>query len=1127
MTRRILFCDGWEFSKQKIGTDYSDSFDWEKVDIPHDWLIHNTNDLYETSRGWYRKTFTAPDPIQGKRTFLRFEGVYMDCRVYVNGTQAFEWKYGYSTFEFEITKLLREGENLLTVSVDHREPNSRWYSGAGIFRSVWLVEKPQVNIVSDSLYVSTSKTGGSSWKLTVSAEFDGDTGGMSALLKIYHKEELILEKTADCDLAVSGCEMDIEDPPVWDITSPELCRAELLLVKDGETCDREETVFGFRTAEFTADRGFFLNGRHLKIHGCCEHHDLGALGAAINRSALEFRLDKLREMGINAIRTSHNMPSVELMELADEKGFLILSEGFDMWVTPKTEFDYARFFRDWVDRDVASWIRRDRNHPSVIGWSIGNEIYDTHQPVGLEITKLLYSLVRKHDSRCNACVTIGSNYMQWENAQKCSDLLKVAGYNYAERLYNEHHKKYPDWAIYGSETSSVVHSRGIYHFPLSMPVLTNDDEQCSSLGNCTTGWAAKNTEACIIDDRDADFCAGQFIWTGFDYIGEPTPYHTKNSYFGQIDTAGFEKDSFYIFKAEWTDYKKDPFVHLFPYWSFNEGEMIDVRICSNAPRVELFLDGASQGAFDIDHKHGKQLLADYRIPYHDGTLEAVAYDESGAVIARDVKKTFGDAAVLRIKTNRSVVKANGEDVFYAEIWAEDENGVPVENANNRVFVDVEGPARLMGLDNGDSTDYEQYRCRNRKLFSGKLMAVIASCTEAGEIRISACSKGLTAAQTTVTSLPAPVRKGISCDYRVPPSDMSKKDEVPVRTIKLSADCKELSPERPQARVSMKLLPADHTVSDIDVAVMTFRNIPSPIADCRLENGDVIVTAKGNGDFRLRAMCKNNDSRYHVISELTFSSGGFEVTCFDPYEFVTGGLFTKASDGVGNGIEKGVEFPGGKLCSAGFENVDFGDFGSDSVTLPVFANTLDPVYISFYDGDPDSGGRYLGKYEYHKRPVWLTYQEETFRLPERLHGIHDLYIASEYGIQVKGFRFERQLKEFSLIPADQADNVYGDRFTKGNGEITGITNNVCIEFGEFDFSGRKPESLTVCARTPLPVNSIHLQLDNGTPTRVLCEFARSDEYTEQTFSLPELDGRYNVSLIFLPGSDLDLKWIKFN
>lgn len=392
------------------------------------------------------------------------------------------------------------------------------------------------------------------------------------------------------------------------------------------------------------------------------------------------------------------MPAPELMDLADEMGFLVLSEAFDMWERPKTTYDYARFFGEWAYRDVKSWVKRDRNHPSLLMWSIGNEIYDTHADErGQEITRMLMNYVREFDPKGNAQITIASNYMAWENAQKCADILKIAGYNYAEHLYYKHHKEHPDWVIFGSETSSVVQSRGVYHFPFEQAILSDEDEQCSALGNSTVSWGAKSVEACIIAERDTPFSLGQFIWTGFDYIGEPTPYHTKNSYFGQLDTATFKKDSFYIFQAAWTDYKTNPMVHIFPYWDFNEGQIIDVRVCSNAPRIELQLNGVTIGTHDIDFKHGKQLVGWWKIPYREGELKAIAYDENGNVIATDVKRSFKDARRICLKPDREVLVADGRDLIFVEITVVDENGIEVENASNRVFVNVTGAGSWWGL----------------------------------------------------------------------------------------------------------------------------------------------------------------------------------------------------------------------------------------------------------------------------------------------------------------------------------------------------------------------------------------------------------------------------------------------
>ncbi|MBQ7783915.1 MAG: glycoside hydrolase family 2, partial [Oscillospiraceae bacterium] len=484
LCKDTLICDKWEFSKNPIDTEYSDNLQWKCVDIPHDWMIYETRNLYETSTGWYRRKLDWHKE-DGIRTAIRFEGVYMDSRVYVNGSLAGEWKYGYSTFEFDITELLNEGENEISVRVDYRSPNSRWYSGAGIYRRVWLRTYPDCHIASDGIYISTDICG----DVTVTAEvmrpadvpvselavkhtvYDNDTAVCSSQYPCcaYDRSQIPEAVRADSfNYSVNTVTMNVPSPVLWDIDAPHMYTVVTELIRNGETQQSVVTKFGIRKAEFTCDKGFFLNDRHIKLHGCCEHHDLGSLGAAVNKAAIVRKLTKLREMGINSIRTSHNMPAVELMELADEMGFLILSEGFDMWEKHKTDYDYAGFFPEWIGKDVASWVRRDRNHPSLIGWSIGNEIYDTHADErGQEVASMLMGLVRLHDPRANGYVTIGSNYMQWENAQKCADIVKLAGYNYAERLYDEQHKAHPDWMIYGSETASVVQSRGIYHFPLA------------------------------------------------------------------------------------------------------------------------------------------------------------------------------------------------------------------------------------------------------------------------------------------------------------------------------------------------------------------------------------------------------------------------------------------------------------------------------------------------------------------------------------------------------------------------------------------------------------------------------------------------------------------------------------
>ena len=1128
MSIKHLFCDGWQFSKQPFGTEYSDSFAWSSVDIPHDWLIYDTKNLYETSTGWYRKIFNYKKTAA--LVSLRFEGVYMDSAVYVNGTLAGEWKYGYSTFEFEITDLLKDGENLIAVRVNYQSPNSRWYSGAGIYRNVYLKEMPRTHIVPDGIYITTAPESG---KVTVSTEICHPLDAHCDY-EIKHTIKDSSGGTAAWHVPSADAlqSLTVQNPQLWDITSPTLYTLETQLIQNGEVIEEETTKFGFRTIEFTADKGFFLNGKHVKLHGSCEHHDLGALGAAQNKTALRRRLMQLREMGINSIRTSHNMPSVELMEAADEMGFLVLSEAFDMWERPKTEYDYARFFKDWAERDVASWVRRDRNHPSLIGWSIGNEIYDMHADShGQEITSDLANWVRQHDPRENGYITAGSNYLQWENAQKCADIYKLAGYNYGERLYEEHHSIHPDWMIYGSETASVVQSRGVYHFPLSRPVLADDDEQCSSLGNSTTGWAAPNTEGCIIPDRDAEYCAGQFIWSGFDYIGESTPYSTKNSYFGQIDTAGFRKDSSYIFQSEWTDCKTAPMIHIFPYWDFSEGQEIDVRVTTNAPYAELFLNGKSLGRKYIDHAHGKTLTADYLIPYEKGELLAIGYDEKEKEIARAVQRTFSDTAKLALTPDKTMLQADGRDLIFLEISAEDAEGNFVANANNRVNVEVTGAARLIGLDNGDSTDFEQYKAKSRRLFMGKLLAIIAAKTAAGDITVKVTSPTLPDQALTFTAVESPDTAGITATAEntdFPPDSSGGYDEIPVRKIELIAPTLKFTPETREITVEAAIKPANATyASEIEYRLTNEVGIATNLAEIKSsDNNKVTIQAKGDGRFYLRALCKNGTDKYRVLTALQFDAEDLGEASFNPYDFVVGGLYTVCSPGIGNGIERGAGFEQ-EGAWFGFENTDFGNMGSDTVTVPIYANMTTPVQIKFYDGIPDQGGELIGDFTYHEPPEWLTYKANTFKLTKKLHGVHTFVMQSSDRYHVKGFSFERQNNSFDPHFAASCQKIYGDSFMVSPDIVTGIGNNVVLDFGEFDFT-EPPQFVVISGKAKIPLNSIHLifKPEQGTPQRILAEFRGSTENTEQVFPVEGITGKGNVSFTFLPGSDFDFNYFQF-
>lgn len=1230
MNLTTLFNFGWEFCKKPLGTSLSTVLNdnsFTPVELPHDWLIFNSLDLYETAEGWYRKRFSCthaqgkilagrslhrddflstltqgasmPDGTadfileQNESVFLRFEGVYMDSTVYINGREAFVWKYGYSSFEFDITPYLTDGENEIVVRVVHQNPNSRWYSGAGIYRNVWLKIKGAVHFYTDGIYTSVRKNN-ENWIAAIDTAIVLPEGMDTSRLCVRHAitapDGTLISGAMDTSLSAADVfcpyenrnirvhtnsqQLEVINPELWDIDSPTLYTLTSELLENGSVIDTAVCRIGFSTKEFTPEEGFLLNGRKVRLNGACEHHDLGALGSAVNKAALRRQLTLLKEMGVNAIRTSHNMPAVELMELADEMGILIDSEAFDMWERSKTTYDYARFFKEWSRRDVASWIRRDRNHVSVIMWSIGNEIYDTHADAhGEEITRYLCDYVRENDPKHNAPITIGSNFMPWEGAQNCADIVKYAGYNYSERYYDEHHAKHPDWIIYGSETASVVQSRGIYHFPYAKSILADDDEQCSSLGNSSTSWGSRNTLACITDDRDTYYSAGQFIWTGFDYIGEPTPYHTKNSYFGQIDTAGFPKDSFYIFQAEWTDYKKAPMVHLFPYWDFNEGQPVDVLICSNAPKVELFLNGKSLGTHDLDHVNGHDdLLAHWLIPYEKGTIRAVAYDENGSVIASEEHTSFGDPASLILSADRITMRADGRDLIFLTISAADENGNPVENANTRVNVSVTGAGRLLGLDNGDSTDFEQYKCTSRRLFSGKLLAIIGATLDAGDITVTVSAKGLPDAQATLHAaaltaeeIAAEEAAGIripkdaamlavtpagacfiTADQPVPSvkkqaaaacgahtfvtAPSAADENIPIRKLELTTDGGlSFSPEKKEITVTAKLLPENAAAADLIWKVTTETGIDSNLAKLTVQGNQAIVAAQGDGEFCVRCMTKNNTDKVRIISQLVFKAEGLGSATINPYEFVSAGLYDVAIGTLTNGNERGVATFRDDETTFGFTNVDFGDFGSDEVTVPIFALDDKPYPIQIWEGIPGTEGcELLADVVYQKPSIWNVYQEDTFCLNRRIKGLTTLCFTAHNKIHVKGFVFAEPKKAYAELAALDNSRIYGDTFRVEADAITGIGNNVSLEYDNMNFGETGFTKLIICGRTPLENNTIHVRFmdENGTEIKQIAEFKHSDDYTVQDFALTSVKGCNKVTFVFLPGCNFDFKWFRF-
>lgn len=1130
MTYRKLINDRWRFAKIFVEGAEEDpavpeESRFERVDLPHDMCISKTDDFYRSAVGFYRTEITRSE-LRGdtRHALLCFDGVYCDSTLYVNGVKAGGRRYGYSAFSFDIYPLLDREVNSILLTVRYICPNSRWYSGAGIFRDVYLTEQGESYLKTDGVYLHSEKTE-DGWRMTLSAEaHGGDTVCFSALGK--EAEAPVMDGKAGAELLFGN------DAPVWDTEHPELFTVSVRLFENGRTADEQTVRTGLREARFTADRGFVLNGRVLKLNGVCLHHDLGALGAAFNRQASRRQLELMKEMGVNAIRTSHNMPAAAMMDLCDELGLLVDSEAFDMWEIPKTDHDYARFFRENMPLDVESWIRRDRNRPSVILWSMGNEIPDTHASEhGREVMLRIREEVYRHDPLRNAEATIGSNYMWWENTQKCADELKLTGYNYAEVLYTPHHEKHPDWMIYGSETASIVMSRGIYHFPAKENILAEDDLQCSSLNNSFTSWGAKSVDWCITADRDTPFSAGQFLWSGTDYLGEPTPYHTKNSYFGMADTAGFKKDIFYIFKAAWNK-KAPPFVHLWPYWDFNEGETVDVLSVTNGRETALFLNGREIGRQRTDLEHGDTVCAHWTLPYEKGTLEAVAYDENGREIARDTKRSFTNAIRLHAEADKTKMRADGQDMIFITVTALDRDGLTVENAVDRVHVKVEGAARLAGTDAGDSTDMESFRQNHRRMFSGKLLIMLSALDRAGEITVTLTSPSLegTVLKLESTECPEEERRGRGVYERI--SETECPADIPVRKVELSfPDGTQLTKEKPRLRVQARILPENATCRDLAWRVTNDAGVDSPLACVEADGTSAYVTGRFDGEFTLRCTASSGAPHARVISRMPLCCTGFGEAMLDPYSFISFSLNTYTEGSVSAGNERGIATGKDSETVIGFDGVDFGPDGSDEVCVPIFCLNSEAYPVEIWDGIPGKGGERVCAAVYQKKSIWNVYQEDTFRLEKRLKGIHTLCFVTHDKMHLKGFIFTKRSRAYSPLYAGDAENVYGDSFEKSGNALLAIGNNTVIDYGTLDFENAASLRVLVTGRSPIPLNTLHFRFteQDGTSFTVPAEFCFTEGPEEKEFSLsvPEkCFGRLKTELVFLPGSRFDLYGIRF-
>jgi beta-galactosidase len=762
----ISFDQGWKFHLGDVTGAQATTFDdsaWTSLDVPHDWSISlafnqgskagGGGGYLDGGTGWYRKTFTLPTASSGQRVLVQFDGVYMDSTVYLNGTQVGARPYGFSSFECDLTASAKfGGSNVLAVRVNNQQPSSRWYSGSGIYRHTWLKTVNPVRVAYTGVFVTTPQVSSTSATVNIAVTVQNDaTTDQSVTVASSVRDASGAEVGKGSSAATSvtaGKTADVthtatvSNPKLWSPSSPTLYSVVTTVSVGGAVVDTYTTPFGIRTFAFDANKGFTLNGQSVKLNGTCNHHDLGALGAAVNNRAIEKRLQMLKDMGTNALRTSHNPPAPEFLDMADRLGFLVMDEAFDCWDQGKNQYDYARFWSQWSKTDIGDMVMRDRNHPGIIIWSIGNEIPDANNAT---VAQSLITAVKAKDTTR----VIGQAFASGATGDATAPLEDVVGLNYAPYSYAGTHSSHPTWKLFGSETSSAVRSRNVYKTPITTNILSSSDKQCSSYDNSVVAWGTSAEGSWQSVNADA-YIAGEFIWTGFDYIGEPTPYGwpSKSSYFGAIDTAGFPKDIFYFYQSKWNA-AGPAMVHIVPmdWTSWTAGQSVTVWVYSNADSVELFLNGTSQGSKTIS---ATTAHAQWSVPFAKGTLQAKA-TKGGTVVATDTVQTAGAATALALKADRPSIAADGRDLAYVEVDIVDAQGVVLPQAKDTIAFTISGPGTLVGLDAGDSTNHDSYKGTSHAAFSGKLMAIVQSTATAGKVTLKATSGSLTSSSVDITT----------------------------------------------------------------------------------------------------------------------------------------------------------------------------------------------------------------------------------------------------------------------------------------------------------------------------------------------------------------------------------------
>ena len=878
-----------------------------------------------------------------------------------------------------------------------------------------------------------------------------------------------------------------------------------------------------------------MNGKHRKFQGVCNHHDLGPLGAAINVAALRHQLTLLKDMGCDAIRTSHNMPAPELVELCDEMGFMMMIEPFDEWDIAKCENGYHRYFNEWAERDMVNMLHNYRNNPCVIMWSIGNEVPTQCSPVGYKVAKFLQDICHREDP--TRPVTCGMDQVTCVLANGFAAMIDIPGLNYRTQRYKESYDQLPQNLILGSETASTVSSRGVYKFPVEDKKSTKyEDHQCSSYDVEACSWSNIPDEDFALAD-DNHWTIGQFVWTGFDYIGEPTPYNTKNSYFGIIDTAGFEKDSFWFYKSVWDIAEEKSFIHVSPCcWDFNEGQLIDVLVYSDLPFIRLHYCGEMYDGKVIDHLTEDKLCARFTVPFHKDKPLAVRGYLSPDCDVDDYEKeevlfTSLDPYKVNMSPDVSEIAADGRSLAFITVTVDDIMGQEVQNAVNRIKFTVKGAGRLVGLDNGDSTDYDSYKGNHRKLFSGKLLAIIESTFETGDIVITAESEGLKPKTITIKAVaPETEPQGVSgfTQNAFPAVTTPYTNEIPVRKIELfDSEPRTLTKERDTAEISVKIFPENATFRDIEFKCCTDNGVEISFAKVVSFDGNTAtLKAFGDGKFRLRAYSKNGTDIPKIISELEYTAEGLGKAEKNPYIFIAACLCDFSNVPVIT-IDRGSLGGFNGRTTVGFSSVDFGG-GTKKITISVGNSGGGEDYpVELYLGDADNGGRYIGTFAIKNNGGWDRAYPQTFDLPCRISGTHDISFVINNSCIFGGFEFEKYDRTYAENSAADNDNLYGDDYKVNGSCVEEIGNNVVIEFNGLDFAGGT-DKITVTGRTPLDNCTIQLRVndENGGQTTRLLEFPHADEYTPVTFDIEHIAGKNNIAFVFLPGTQFDMKSFRF-